>query len=158
MPADRAAAITAQWACGATVAPAASLASLGCGNPVAIGRLKEGETVLDLGSGGGFDSFLAAKAVGPRGRVIGVNSQIISPSRASAGIGFAVSSNTVLRVVPELIARGYYPHAWLGMSIANCSLTVVQVRADGSTKLIAFADSGHIPYEMTTYPGTMAPQ
>lgn len=50
------------------------------------------------------------------------------------------------------------PHAWLGMSIANCSMTVVQVRADGSTKLIAFADSGHIPYEMTTYPGTKAPQ
>jgi serine/threonine-protein phosphatase PGAM5 len=50
------------------------------------------------------------------------------------------------------------PLAWLGMSIANCSLTVVQVRADGSTKLIAFADSGHIPYSMTTYPGTEAPQ
>jgi S1-C subfamily serine protease len=48
------------------------------------------------------------------GRVIGVNSQIISPSRASAGIGFAVSANTVRRVVPELIARGYYPHPWLG--------------------------------------------
>ena len=50
------------------------------------------------------------------------------------------------------------PHAWLGMSIANCSMTTVQVRADGSVKLIAFADSGHIPYEMTTYPGTLAPQ
>jgi len=50
------------------------------------------------------------------------------------------------------------PIAWLGMSIANCSLTIVQVRADGATKLIAFADSGHIPYEMTTYPGTEAPQ
>ncbi|MEN8007678.1 MAG: histidine phosphatase family protein [Candidatus Krumholzibacteriota bacterium] len=48
--------------------------------------------------------------------------------------------------------------AWLQMSIANCSLTVVQVRADGSKKLVAFADSGHIPYSMTTYPGTEAPQ
>ncbi len=48
--------------------------------------------------------------------------------------------------------------AWLQMSIANCSLTVVQVRADGSKKLIAFADSGHIPYSMTTYPGTEAAQ
>jgi S1-C subfamily serine protease len=53
-----------------------------------------------------------------RGRVIGVNSQIISPSRASAGIGFAVSSNTVSRVVPQLIARGRYPHPWLGVSLA----------------------------------------
>jgi S1-C subfamily serine protease len=54
-----------------------------------------------------------------RGRVVGVNSQIISPSGASAGIGFAVSSNAVTRVVPELIARGRYPHPWLtGASFA----------------------------------------
>ncbi len=53
------------------------------------------------------------------GRVVGVNSQIISPSGASAGIGFAVSSNTVTRVVPELVARGRYPHPWLaGASFA----------------------------------------
>jgi serine/threonine-protein phosphatase PGAM5 len=47
---------------------------------------------------------------------------------------------------------------WLQMSIANCSLTVIQVRADGSMKLIAFADSGHIPWQMTTYPGVEAEQ
>jgi SAM-dependent methyltransferase len=46
---------------------------LGCGNPTAIAKIKPGETVLDLGSGGGFDSFLAAKAVGPEGCVIGVD-------------------------------------------------------------------------------------
>ena len=46
---------------------------LGCGNPTAIASLKEGETVLDLGSGGGFDCFLAANAVGKKGRVIGVD-------------------------------------------------------------------------------------
>jgi serine/threonine-protein phosphatase PGAM5 len=50
------------------------------------------------------------------------------------------------------------PQAWLQMSIANCSLTLVQVRSDGSKKLISFADSGHIPYSMTTFPGTDAPQ
>jgi serine/threonine-protein phosphatase PGAM5 len=50
------------------------------------------------------------------------------------------------------------PLAWLGMSVANCSLTVVQIRMDGSKKLIAFADSGHIPYSMTTYPGVEAAQ
>ncbi len=50
------------------------------------------------------------------------------------------------------------PTAWLGMSIANASLTIVQVRADGSLKLIGFGDSGHVPYPMTTYPGTEAPQ
>ena len=50
------------------------------------------------------------------------------------------------------------PEAWLGMSIANASLTVLQVRGDGSVKVLSFADSGHIPYGMTTYPGTEAPQ
>lgn len=50
------------------------------------------------------------------------------------------------------------PENWLEASIANCSLTVVQVRADGSTKLISFADSGHIPWEMTTYPGVTVEQ
>jgi len=52
---------------------AATAASLGCGNPTAIAGLKPGETVLDLGSGGGIDCFLAAKAVGPTGHVIGVD-------------------------------------------------------------------------------------
>ncbi len=46
---------------------------LGCGNPVALASLKEGETVLDLGSGAGFDSFLAAERVGTEGKVIGVD-------------------------------------------------------------------------------------
>ena len=46
---------------------------LGCGNPVALASLKPGETVVDLGSGGGFDCFLAAKQVGETGRVIGVD-------------------------------------------------------------------------------------
>jgi SAM-dependent methyltransferase len=46
---------------------------LGCGNPVALASLRAGETVLDLGSGGGIDCFLAARKVGPSGRVIGVD-------------------------------------------------------------------------------------
>jgi arsenite methyltransferase len=47
--------------------------NLGCGNPVALAMLKEGEVVVDLGSGGGLDCFLAAKKVGGKGRVIGVD-------------------------------------------------------------------------------------
>ena len=46
---------------------------LGCGNPIALASLKEGEVVLDLGSGAGFDCFLAASRVGPQGKVIGVD-------------------------------------------------------------------------------------
>jgi arsenite methyltransferase len=59
---------------------------LGCGNPQAIAQLREGETVLDLGAGGGFDCFLAAKQVGPRGKVIGVDMtpDMVSKARANA--------------------------------------------------------------------------
>ena len=52
---------------------AALLASLGCGNPVAVAELREGETVLDLGSGGGIDVLLSARRVGPTGHAIGVD-------------------------------------------------------------------------------------
>lgn len=59
---------------------------LGCGNPQAIAALKAGETVLDLGAGGGFDCFLAAKQVGPSGHVIGVDMtpDMLSKARANA--------------------------------------------------------------------------
>jgi arsenite methyltransferase len=52
---------------------AAVLASLGCGNPTAVAELREGEVVLDLGSGGGIDVLLSAKRVGPQGLVYGVD-------------------------------------------------------------------------------------
>ena len=59
---------------------------LGCGNPLAIAALKPGEIVLDLGSGGGFDCFLAAKQVGATGQVIGVDMtpEMISKARTNA--------------------------------------------------------------------------
>ena len=59
---------------------------LGCGNPVALASLKEGETVLDLGSGGGFDCFLAAQRVGGKGRVIGVDmtAEMLEKARENA--------------------------------------------------------------------------
>lgn len=53
--------------------PGPAIMGLGCGNPTALADLKEGETVLDLGSGAGVDVFLAANKVGPKGRVIGVD-------------------------------------------------------------------------------------
>lgn len=53
--------------------PEESMAGLGCGNPTAIAALREGEVVVDLGSGMGIDAFLAAKKVGAKGRVIGVD-------------------------------------------------------------------------------------
>jgi len=65
--------------------PEANL-GLGCGNPTAFSEIKEGDTVLDLGSGAGFDSFLAAKKVGEKGKVIGVDmtDDMITKARENA--------------------------------------------------------------------------
>ncbi len=62
---------------------------LGCGNPKAIAELKTGETVIDLGSGGGFDAFLAANEVGDTGKVIGIDMtpEMLSKARANAEKG-----------------------------------------------------------------------
>jgi ubiquinone/menaquinone biosynthesis C-methylase UbiE len=62
---------------------------LGCGNPIALASLKEGEKVLDLGSGAGFDCFLAAKKVGKQGKVIGVDMtpEMLDKARANAKKG-----------------------------------------------------------------------
>ncbi|MFT3780507.1 MAG: arsenite methyltransferase [Nibricoccus sp.] len=70
-------------------APAGANLGLGCGNPVALASLRPGEVVLDLGSGAGFDAFLAMRAVGVEGRVIGVDmtSEMISKARANAKKG-----------------------------------------------------------------------
>ncbi len=67
-------------------APEGANMGLGCGNPQAIASLRAGETVLDLGSGGGFDCFLAAKSVGETGRVIGVDmtADMVSKARQNA--------------------------------------------------------------------------
>jgi arsenite methyltransferase len=69
--------------------PEGSNLGLGCGNPVALASLREGETVLDLGSGAGFDCFLASKKVGEKGKVIGVDMtpEMIDKARENAQKG-----------------------------------------------------------------------
>ena len=67
--------------------PEEALSSLGCGNPTAIAGLKEGEHVLDLGSGGGLDCFLAAQKVGPKGKAVGLDMtpDMVELARRNAG-------------------------------------------------------------------------
>jgi arsenite methyltransferase len=71
---------------------------VGCGNPLAIASLQPGQTVLDLGSGAGFDVFLAARAVGPEGKVIGVDMTPAMISKARANAVKAGLANTDFRL------------------------------------------------------------
>jgi S1-C subfamily serine protease len=73
-----------------------------------IGEIIQTDAAINPGNSGG-------PLLDLDGRIIGVNTAIFSPSQASAGIGFAVPVDTVRRVVPSLIERGYFPHPWLGL-------------------------------------------
>jgi S1-C subfamily serine protease len=77
-----------------------------------IGEIIQTDAAINPGNSGGPLLDLS-------GRVIGVNTAILSASQSSAGIGFAVPVSTVQRVVPELIARGYYAHPWLGVRLLD---------------------------------------
>ncbi len=72
-----------------TSVPQGADLNLGCGNPIALASLKEGETVIDLGSGGGLDCFLAAKKVGLNGKVIGIDmtAEMLDRARANCKKG-----------------------------------------------------------------------
>jgi S1-C subfamily serine protease len=77
-----------------------------------IGEAIQTDAAINPGNSGG-------PLLDLEGRVVGIDSQIISPSDASAGIGFAVPSSAVKRVVPQLIANGKYAHPWLGVQLID---------------------------------------
>jgi len=81
-----------------TAVPEGADLGLGCGNPQAIAALRPGETVLDLGSGGGIDCFLAARQVGPTGKVIGVDMTPEMIDRARDGAAKAGTRNVEFRL------------------------------------------------------------
>jgi SAM-dependent methyltransferase len=78
--------------------PSGADMGLGCGNPRAIASLKRGDVVLDLGSGGGFDAFLAAGEIGPEGRVIGVDMTPAMISKARSNASKASFDNVEFRL------------------------------------------------------------
>ena len=104
---------------------AAILASLGCGNPTAVAELKEGERVLDLGSGGGIDVLLSARRVGPTGRAIGLDMtdemlDLAVRNAAEAGVPNVEFVRGTIDAIP-------LPAASIDVVISNC---VINLAAD----------------------------
>jgi ubiquinone/menaquinone biosynthesis C-methylase UbiE len=95
---------------------------LGCGNPQAIAALCAGETVLDLGSGGGFDCFLAAKRVGPTGRVIGVDMTPEMVGRARDNARRIEAGNVEFRLGE--IEHLPVPDASVDVILSNCVINL----------------------------------
>jgi arsenite methyltransferase len=104
---------------------AAVLASLGCGNPIAVADLHEGERVLDLGSGGGIDVLLSAKRVGPTGRAIGLD--MTNEMLALAQRNAAEAGATNVEFVRGHIENIPLPTESVDVVISNC---VINLAAD----------------------------
>jgi arsenite methyltransferase len=113
---------------------ATALASLGCGNPTAVAELNEGETVLDLGSGGGIDVILSAKRVGPTGLAYGLDmtDEMLALARnntAEAGISNAIFLKGLIEQVP-------LPADSVDVVISNC---VINLSTDKAAVLAEIA-------------------
>lgn len=106
--------------------PADANMGLSCGNPNAIANLKEGETVLDLGSGGGFDLFLAGPKVGASGRAIGVDMTAEMVSKARKNLGDYTKSTGLDNVEFRLGEIEHLPVAdsSVDVVISNCVLNL----------------------------------
>jgi arsenite methyltransferase len=102
---------------------------LGCGNPQAIASLKPGETVLDLGSGAGFDCFLAARSVGPSGKVIGVDMtpEMLAKARANAAKTHAANVEFRLGTIEQLPVADDSVDAIISNCVINLSPDKPQV-------------------------------
>ncbi len=112
--------------------PAGANLGLGCGNPTALNTLKEGETVLDLGCGAGFDVFLAAKAVGKTGKVYGVDMtpEMIAKARENACKGGYTTVEFKLGEIESLPIESDMIDAVISNCVINLSPNKEQVFAD----------------------------
>jgi SAM-dependent methyltransferase len=101
---------------------AATLASLGCGNPTAVAELRAGETVLDLGSGGGIDVILSAKRVGPTGIAYGLDmtDEMLALARQNAAEAGAVNVHFLKGVIEQIPL----PADSVDVVISNCVINL----------------------------------
>jgi SAM-dependent methyltransferase len=106
-----------------SVVPEGANLGLGCGNPVALASLKEGETVLDLGSGAGFDCFLASVKVGPMGKIIGVDMtpEMVEKARENARKGNYANVEFRLSEIENLPAGDNSVDAVISNCVINLS-------------------------------------
>ena len=115
---------------------AAAMASLGCGNPIAVAELHEGERVLDLGSGGGIDVLLSARRVGPTGKAYGLD--MTDEMLALAAANTAVAGVTNVEWLKGHIEAIPLPANSIDVVISNC---VVNLAAD---KPAVFREIGRV--------------
>ncbi len=118
------------------VPDAAMLASMGCGNPTAVAELREGERVLDLGSGGGIDVLISARRVGPSGRVFGLDMTDEMLALATKNAAEAGADN--VEFLKGLIESIPLPAGSVDVVISNC---VINLAAD---KQAVFAEIGRV--------------
>jgi SAM-dependent methyltransferase len=109
-------------------APDGANLGLGCGNPQAIASLRQGETVVDLGSGAGFDCFLAARQVGDSGQVIGVDMtpEMISKARENAATAGATNVSFRLGEIEHLPVAD----ETVDVIISNCVINLSPEKSD----------------------------
>jgi arsenite methyltransferase len=108
------------------VLPDGANMGLSCGNPTAVANLKPGQVVLDLGSGGGFDVFIAARKVGPKGKAIGVDMTPEMLSKARAGISKFTKKTGLSNVEFRLGEIEHLPVAdnSIDVVISNCVINL----------------------------------
>jgi arsenite methyltransferase len=144
------------------LAPGEANLGLGCGNPISMAGLKPGEVVLDLGSGAGFDAFLAAKRVGESGKVIGMDMTPEMVQKARTNAEKLSVSNVDFRLGE--IERLPVPDSSVDVVISNCVINLSpdkssvfkeiyrSLKAGGRIVISDVLRSGEIPDELRNNP------